>query len=127
MAPGGPPAISQRNLKDLSVEQPLVAGGRFSIVCGETRLTFTGVDQQGQPLCWAWNLAGGAGQKSVVRATSPAGIDYRWQGTDYRLRILPGAGSCQQLDNGDIRLLADKSGRLVLLFGTTATRLTGKM
>jgi hypothetical protein len=110
----GPPVVKELNRTDLSIMQPIRGGGTFSIVCLESNVTFTGVDAQGQPLRWAWVLAGGAGQKSAVQSVTPDGVMYHQVGVSYQLKLSPGAGSCRQLDNGDIRLTADSSGKLVL-------------
>jgi hypothetical protein len=117
MTPDGPPVVKELSPTDLSIRQSLGGGGTFSIVCGETNITFTGVDGQGQPLRWAWDLVGGARQTSVVRTVLSNSINYHYAGTDYQLRLAPKAGSCQQLGNGDVRLTPDGSGRLVLSFG----------
>jgi hypothetical protein len=117
MIPDGPPMVKELSPTDLSIRQSLAGGGTFSIVCGETSITFTGVDGQGRPLRWAWDLVGGAQQTSAVQTVSSNTINYRCAGTDYQLKLAPKAGSCQQLGNGDIRLSPDSSGRLVLVLG----------
>ena len=119
MAPDGPPVVKELNPTDLSIRQPLRGGGTFSIICRETNVTFTGVDGQGQPLRWAWDMVGGARQKSAVQTVTPNGIAYHYAGVDYQLRLAPDAGSCQQLDNGAIRLIPDGSGKLVLILAVT--------
>jgi len=87
----------------------------FSIVCGETKVTFTGTDEQGQPLRWAWNLVGGAQQQSAVQTVTPNGIAYHFTGMDYLLKLSPHEGSCEQLGDGSIRLSPNASGTLVLI------------
>jgi hypothetical protein len=119
LMPDGPPVVKELNPTDLSIRQPLGGGGTFSIVCGETNVTFTGVDGQGQPLRWAWDMVGGAKQKSAVQTVTSNSIAYHGTGIDYQLRLAPGAGSCQQLENGAIRLIPDGSGKLVLLLAGT--------
>jgi len=119
MAPEGPPVVRELNPTDLSIRQPLAGGGTFSIVCSETNVTFSGVDGQGQPLRWAWDMVGGARQKSAVQTVTPNGIAYHYTGVDYQLRLAPNAAACRQMDNGAIRLIPDGSGRLVLILAVT--------
>ncbi len=117
LAPDGPPVVKELNKTDLSIRQPLRGGGVFSIVCGETNVTFTGVDGQGQPLRWAWDLVGGARQKSAVQNVTSNAITYHDFGADYQLELAPDTGSCQQLENGVIRLTPNPSGKLVVILG----------
>jgi hypothetical protein len=123
MAPDGPPVVKELNPTDLSIEQPLHGGGTFSIVCRETNVTFTGVDGQGKPLSWVFDMVGGAQQKSTLREVTPNGVAYRSAGVNYEFRLSPDAemaldaGSCKQLDNGAIRLTPNSSGKLVLILG----------
>jgi hypothetical protein len=117
MTPDGPPVVTELSPTDLSIRQNLGGGGTFSIVCDETNITFTGVDGQGQPLRWAWDLVGGAQQTSAVQAVLSDRINYRSAGTDYQLRLAAKGSSCRQLGNGDIRLSPDGSGKLVLSLG----------
>jgi len=115
MVAEGPPVVKELNATELSITQPLRGGGTLSLVCGETQLTCTGLDAQGQPLHWAWQAVGGAGQRSAVQAVKPQAVAYRVTGMDYQLSLAPDGGSCQQLDNGAIRLSPNASGKLVLL------------
>ena len=117
MNPDGPPVVKELNLTELSISQPLRGGGTFSIVCGETNVTFTGMDGQGQPLRWAVDLVGGARQKSAVRTVASKGINYHYAGMDYELRLSPDAGFCRQFGDGAIRLSPNSSGKLVLILG----------
>jgi hypothetical protein len=117
MTPDGPPVVKELNPTDLSIRQPLRGGGTFSIVCRETNVTFTGVDGQGQPLRWAWDMVGGTQQKSGVQTVTPNGVAYHYNGLNYQLRLSPDAGICQQLGNGAIRLSPNSSGKLVLILG----------
>jgi hypothetical protein len=117
MAPDGPPAVKELNPTDLAINQPLRGGGTFSIICRETNVTFTGVDGQGEPLRWAWDVVGGARQKSAVQTVTPNSVMYHYAGVDYQLKMSPGVGSCEQLGNGTIRLSPDNSGKLVLILG----------
>jgi hypothetical protein len=115
IAPDGRPVVEERGAKDLSIRQPLTGGGALTIVCQESSVACAGIDGQGRPLHWAWNLVGGEGQKSVVQEVTPHEVRYRFAGVDYRVRL--SFGTCQQLDNGDIRLIADGAGRLDFDFG----------
>ncbi|HEV7926702.1 MAG TPA: hypothetical protein VGR14_15190 [Verrucomicrobiae bacterium] len=114
MTPDGPPVVAELNRTDLSIRQPLQGGATFSIVCREAKITFTGLDGKGQPLRWAWDLLGGTTQKSVVQTVMKNVIMYHDNGVSYKLSVSAGAGSCEQLDNGNIRLRANSSGRLAL-------------
>ncbi len=114
MAPDGPPAVKELNQTDLRIEQPLGGGGTFSIVCGETQVTCTGLDGQGQPLRWAWDLVGGNQQKSAVQKVTANGVLYHSNEANYQLTLSPGAGFWRQMDNGTIRIIANGSGKLVL-------------
>jgi hypothetical protein len=120
MVPEGPPVVKELNPRDLGISQPLNGGGTFSVVCAETNLIFSGVDGQGLSLRWAWEMVGGAKQKAAVQTVTAEGIVYRSAGMNYQLRLAPGAGSCQQLDNGAVRLIPDTSGKLVLILCATA-------
>ena len=60
-------------------------------------------------------MVGGARQKAAVQAVTSNAIAYHYTGMNYQLRLAPGAGSCQQLDNGAIRLIPDGSGKLVMI------------
>jgi hypothetical protein len=115
MTPDGPAVVKKLDPTDLSIRQPLRGGGTFSIVCRETNITFTGVDGQGQPLRWAWDMVGGTQQKSAVQTVTPNGVAYHYNGLNYQLKLSPDAGICQQLGNGAIRLSPNSSGKLVLI------------
>ena len=112
----GAPVVKELNRTSLSIQQALRGGGTFSIACGETNVTCTGVDAHGQPLNWAWDLVGGAPQKSAVQTVTTNSVTYHATGMDYQLRLAPAAGSCQQLNNGSIRLSPNSAGKLVLFF-----------
>jgi hypothetical protein len=114
LAPDGAPIVQERNSKELSICQPLVGGGSFTILCGEAKLTFTGMDGHGHPLPWAWDMARGAQQPFAVRVVTATGIGYRYAGADYQLRVSRGAGSCEGLSNGHLRLRPNRSGKLIL-------------
>ena len=119
LALDGPPVVSELNATDLSIQQPLRGGGTFLIICAETKVTFTATDEQGKPLPWAWDLVGGAQQKSVVQSVASNSINYRSTGMNYQIRVSPDMGTCQQLGNGAIRLSPNSAGKLVLILATT--------
>jgi hypothetical protein len=114
LTPDGAPEVIELNKTDLSIRQPLQGGGNFSIICRENSIIFSGADGQGQPLHWAWNLVGGQRQKSAVQNVSSKRIAYHDGGVNYQLKLAPDGGVCQQLRNGDIRLMPDNSGKLIL-------------
>lgn len=130
MVPQGLPAVKELDPTDLSIQQPLVGGGTFSIVCCESNVTFTGVDGNGQPLNWAWNLVGGAQQTSAVQNVTSNSITYVFYpvaadgstgtGVNYQLQTASGMGSCQQLGNGNILIIPNNSGKLMLNLNTIA-------
>jgi hypothetical protein len=109
-ADGSEPRIV--NVYNLGISQPIQGGGNFSIVCGETNVTFTGMDGQGQPLRWTWDAVGGARQKAAVQTVTPNAVAYHATGRDYQLRLSPDGGGCVQLSNGTIRLSPNASGKL---------------
>jgi hypothetical protein len=119
MIPDGPPVVRELNKTDLSIRQPLRGGGTFSIICGETNVSFVGVNKQGQPLRWAWDLIGGSQQKSAVQAVALNSVTYHYAGANYQLGLSPGTAFCQPSGNGVIRLSPDRSGKLVLILGST--------
>ncbi|HTL74657.1 MAG TPA: hypothetical protein VL863_15255 [bacterium] len=111
------PVVEERSRTDLSITQPLRGGGTLSIVCSETKITCTGVDGRGKPLRWAWDMVGGAPQKAAVQTVTSNSVAYRASGQNYQLQLAPGLGSCQQLDDGSIRLTPNSSGKIVLRLG----------
>jgi hypothetical protein len=117
MIPAGPPVVRELSATDLSISQLLRGGGTFAMVCSETNVTFTGLDGQGQPLRWAWDLVGGAEQKSVVQTITSKKVTYHYSGAEYQVNLSPNEGSCEKLDNDRIRLLPNTSGKLVLILG----------
>jgi len=117
MAPDGAPVVAELNANTLSIRQPLRGGGTFTMVCGETNVTFAAMDGQGQPLHWGWNLVGGAQQQSAVTIVTPNHVGYQTAGTDYQLRLAPNAGSCELLNNGTIRLNANHAGEMIEILG----------
>lgn len=114
MVTGSQPTVQELDPRDLSIQQPLTNGGNFSIVCCETNITCMGTNTQGQPLPWAWDLIGGTQQSSVVQNVTSNTITYLYQGASYQLQILPGAGSCQQLSDGTLRLQPNATGKLII-------------
>jgi hypothetical protein len=115
MNPAGIPAIKGQDAKELRIEQPIEGGGEFLIVCAEDKIKFTATDVEGKPLRWAWKLVGGAKQKSLVQSVTTRTIDYSSAGTKYDLRLPRRSGSCRQLQNGDVELMANDAGTLTLL------------
>ena len=119
LSPDGPPVVKELNATDLSISQPLGGGGSFSIVFSETNVTCAGMDGQGRPLHWAWDMVGGASRKSAIRTVTPTAVSYDYDGLNYQLRPSPETGSCAQLTNGAIRLSPNSSGKLVLMLDMT--------
>jgi hypothetical protein len=117
IVPDGPPVVTELNRTDLNITQPLRNGGTFSMICREAGVICSVVNGQGQPLYWAWDLVGGAQQKSVVQRVTPDCVQYHGGGVDYKLQVAPGGGFCQQLAGGTIRISADSSGNIVLILG----------
>jgi hypothetical protein len=113
----GEPVVKEMNATDLSIVQTLQGGGSISVICKESTLAFMGLDGEGKPLNWAWDLTGGDGQKAVVKKVSATGVSYQTEATRYELKLAPNTGSCKQMDNGVIRLTANGAGKLSLLLG----------
>jgi len=117
MQSDGQPVVEELNATDLSIRQPLRGGEKISIICRETNVTFTAVDEHGQPLRWAWDMVGGAQQKSAVHGVTSNSVAYHYAGINYQLRLSPGMGESEQLTNGVVRLSPNSSGKLVLILG----------
>jgi hypothetical protein len=66
-------------------------------------------------LCWALDLVGGAKQREIIQKIAPNSILYHYNGTNYTLGLAPGAGSCEQLSNGVVRLSPNGLGKLGLI------------
>jgi hypothetical protein len=115
----GPPTVRELNRTDLSLTQPLNGGGMFTMVFRESNVSCTGVDGQGKPLQWAWDMVGGERQRSAVSTITSNSVAYHYSGMNYQLRLSPGMGSCQQLENGTIRLNPNRSGKLSLVLKAT--------
>lgn len=114
MMPVGHPVVKETDPNDLSIQQTLSGGGTFSIICSETNVICTALNSQGQPLSWAWDLVGGSEQSSAVQNVSSNAISYLYGGASYQLQIPQGAGTCQQLSNGILRLLPNAGGQLIV-------------
>jgi hypothetical protein len=114
LIPEGSPAVTKLSAKHLLISQPLRGGGKMTIDCGETSITFTGTDGRGQPLRWALDLVGGAHQAAVVRSVTANSINYHDDGVDYQIGMGKEAGRCQQSDDGSIRLSANAAGKFSL-------------
>ena len=120
MTPDGQPVVRELNPKELSIQQSIVGGGMFSIVCSENKLTCNGIDAKGRPLRWAWDLRGRTQKSSALQIVSTGTITGHYLGQEYKPRILHKEGSCQELSDGSIRVSPDESGTLVL--GLNVTR-----
>ena len=124
LTPEGPAVVKELNRTDLSITQPLRGGGTFTMVCRETDINCSGVDAQGQPLPWAWELVGGARQGSCVKMVTTNSVGYLYDGMKYELGLSPESGPCQQLADGAIRLCANRFGKLGLLLGASVPAAT---
>ena len=120
MAPDGDPIVRSVSSKKLEIEQSLKSGGEFQMICTEGEIDCTVVDDKGKPMHWAWKLAGGAKQKSIIQSVAPQAVDYLYAGTGYQLRLPRGSGFCRQLRSGDIQIKANKTGTIVLLLDGVA-------
>jgi hypothetical protein len=87
------------------------------MVCSEGKLTCTGKDARGQPLRWAWEFAGGSRMKSAIRSVAENSIAFQSNGWNYELRLAAKGGSCAQLENGNILLISNGSGKLEMDLG----------
>ena len=114
MIANGPPVVTELNATDLSIVQPLNGGGTFTMVCRESNITCAGVDGQGHPLNWAWEMVGGAGQKSAVQTIAKNRITFRCADTNYQLQLAPDDSSCEPMQDGAVRLCPGRSGKLRL-------------
>jgi len=115
MEPNGAPVVKELNATDLSIAQPLLGGGSVNIVCSENKITFAALDAQSQPLKWAWDCIGGSKQASAVQNVKAGSVSYLYAGARYDLTIASDSGSCQQMDDGVVRLTPNAAGSLVLL------------
>lgn len=115
LSPDGSPGVEELDRTHLIIRQPLRGDRVFKIVCGETGVDFCGVDGQGRALHWALDLVGGDKQATAVQKISTNGIQYHYHSTNYKLGVPRGAGSCEQLTNGVIRITPNSSGKLRLI------------
>ncbi len=115
LTPNGPPVVEELNPTDLIIRQPLRGGGKFSVVCREGGVTCTAVDGRSQSLPWVFDLVGGDRQKTAVQTVTSNSVSYCCLGASYQLRLAPGGGYCQQLNNGDLRLSPSPAGELVMI------------
>jgi hypothetical protein len=115
LAPQGLPVVKQLSPTDLNIVQPLNGGGAFSVTCTESNLTCMGTNALGQSLNWKWLMVGGSQQTAAVQNVSSNNISYSYQGTPYQLKL--SAGTCQQTGNGNLSLVPDGIGGMVLDLG----------
>lgn len=120
MQPNGMPVVKELNSTDLRVDQPYKGGGTFSIVCMEDAVNMTASDASGKPLKWACDIVGGTRLQSAIREVNETSVALTYSGVDYRLKLGSRAGSCLQLDNGNLRLKPNDAGKLVLQFDTSS-------
>lgn len=118
MQPAGDPVVKELNSTDLSIVQPLKNGGTFSIVCTEKSLAFSGMEGQGKPLNWAWEIVGDDRFESTVKAVNAEAVVYHHSGVDYQLKLAPEMGSCRQLADGSIQLMSNDTGKLTMKLDT---------
>jgi hypothetical protein len=119
MMPQGDPVVQSMGVEKLKVRQPLNGGGSFLMICAEDRITCTVVDENGRPLHWAWNLAGGTDQRRIIQSVTPRAVNYLYAGVEYQLQLPRGSGSARQLNNGDIQLSSNNAGSIVLSLDVT--------
>lgn len=112
LTPQGLPVVQELNPTDLRVTQPLSGGGAFTLSCTESNVTCRATNAAGQPLGWTWELAGGGPMAAAVQSVNATSLAFSYGGTSYHLQL--DAGTCQQLGNGNIRLVPDASGTVVL-------------
>lgn len=120
----GTPVVKELSSTDLSIQQPLKNGGKFSILCAEKRITFTAVDGKGNPLKWACNFIGGTQLKAMVRSVSTSRLAFTHSGVEYQLEL--GAGSCLQLEDGSLQIKPNRAGKIVLKLDTRSVAAIAK-
>lgn len=116
----GTPLVRESKATGLSITQPLVGGGSFTLLCGERKLTGHAVDAQGQPLNWAWTIVGGEHLKKLVRKVDAKTVTCHYNGEDYRIKV--DTGSCRQLENGTLQFLPNRAGKWTMSFETAGQR-----
>lgn len=92
----------------------MAGGGTLSLVFRETTVTCTALDDQGQPLRWAWLMAGGDALKAAVSAVNPSRITLRADGADYDFRLAPTGGTFRRMPDATLRILPNPAGKIVL-------------
>ena len=122
MAFKGSPMTEELGRSELGIEQPLGNGGTFSIVCAEKSITFTGTNEHDHALPWALDFVGGSGFNTIVKSITLDKITFLHEGIHYGIHLT--TGSCQRSENGDIRLMPDSSGKLIIVVdgGQTSER-----
>jgi hypothetical protein len=122
MQPDGSPVVKELNATDLSIEQSLKGGGRFSILCSQKEVTVTGLDAHGKPLRWAFEIVGGARLKALAKKVTTTEVIYGHTGGGYRLQLGSGAGCFRQLQDGGILVAPNAAGKLVLKMDVSRSR-----
>ncbi len=110
------PVVKELNATDLSIVQPIKSGGSLSIICAENAITISAKDEQGKALRCVWDIIGGRTFQAMIHDVSGNELTYRHSGVSYKLKLA--AGSCRRIEGGDIRLIPDREGKLVLTFDT---------
>jgi hypothetical protein len=110
----GNPTVKELNATDLSITQPLNSGGRLTAICRENSVTISAFDGQNHPLAWAFDLVGGAKQKSAVQGVDANAVHYS---AGYSIRTATNAGSFRQLEDGTIRISPNAAGEMTVLLG----------
>ena len=110
------PVVKELNATDLSIVQPIKSGGSLSIICAENAITISAQDEQGKALRCVWDIVGGRTFQAMIRGVSGKELTYQHSGVSYKLKLT--AGNCRQLAGGEIRLIPDREGKLVLTFDT---------
>lgn len=78
--------------------------------------------RSGLPATWALQLIGGDGLKSVVKQVTTNAVICHVAGTDYRLQLAPRMGTCGLLDDGAIRMTANRAGKRVINLNARGTQ-----
>jgi hypothetical protein len=117
LVPEGPPEVKELESGALSIRQPLTDGATFFLICREATVTCTGLDGAGKPLPWALEMVGGERLKSLVGKVAPSKVEFRSGGADYELKLPSASGIFEQTPEGRIRMISDKSGKLVMTLG----------
>jgi hypothetical protein len=110
------PIVTEASAKELRIEHSIAGGGTIAIVCAENEITLAGLERPGKPLAWALKLSGGEKLKSAVRDVRPHVIDFEHGGTQYELLLPRGSAMCKESSPGEIDIIPDHSGKVVLEF-----------